>query len=410
MIDPNLCCWIWLQTALYQGSEKIPLIHERYKSAEQFYNLGFDGWRKSGIFSPKELSRLRDISPKAAYEIIDVSSRLGYDILTPDMEEYPKRLLNIPDYPAALYVWGRLENIDDMVAIAVVGTRTSTPYGEKIAATLCYSLAKAGVIIVSGGANGIDSCATNGALYANGKSIIVLGCGINTNYLSHNADMRKACAENGAVISEYPPGTPAYGRNFPVRNRIMSGISLGTVVIEAPMKSGALITAKAAANQGRDVFAVPGSVLSEYSKGCNRLINDGAKAVNSPIDILEEYIGQYPHRITIDYDNVKKSIIPQDENIDNDKRLKNYFINKPVHMAKAAQPEPEIKTKTMKDDIDQHLSEDEKIIYSLLNKKPVHIDYLSEKSGLAPSRVSAAITGLEIKSMIKQHPGRHFSL
>ena len=115
----NLCCWIWLQTALYQGSEKIPVIHERYESAQRFYNLGFDGWRKSGIFSPKELSRLRDISPKIAYEIIDVSRRLGYDILTSDMEEYPKRLLNIPDYPAALYVWGSLENIDDMVAIDV---------------------------------------------------------------------------------------------------------------------------------------------------------------------------------------------------------------------------------------------------------------------------------------------------
>lgn len=408
MMDPNLCCWIWLQTALYQGSEKISLIHERYESAEQFYSLGFDGWRKSGIFAPKELSRLRDISPKTSYEIIEVSRRLGYDILTPDMPEYPKRLLNIPDYPAALYVWGSLEDIDDMVTIAVVGTRTSTPYGEKIAATLCYSLAKAGVIIVSGGANGIDSCATKGALFANGKSIIVLGCGINTNYLSHNADMRKACSENGAVISEYPPGTPAYGRNFPVRNRIMSGISLGTVVIEAPMKSGALITAKAAANQGRDVFAVPGSVLSEYSKGCNRLINDGAKAVNSPIDILEEYIGQYPHRITIEYDNVKKSIIPKDENIDNDKILKYNSIKKPQY--KAAQPEPEIKTKLMKEDIIQELSEDEKIVYSLLNKEPAHIDYLSEKAGLAPSRVSAAITGLEIKGMIKQHPGRRFSL
>lgn len=184
--------------------------------------------------------------------------------------------------------------------MAVVGTRSATPYGHKTAFRLSYRLAECGALIVSGGALGIDSEAHRGALQAGGRTIAVLGCSIDYPYLSANAELRKMISEHGALISEYPPGTPPSKVSFPIRNRLISGLALGTVVVEASIKSGSLITADHALNQGKDVFAVPGNIMSSAYAGSNRLLSDGAKPVFSAADILSEYTSQYPHKINMD--------------------------------------------------------------------------------------------------------------
>ena len=190
--------------------------------------------------------------------------------------DYPVRLRNIFEPPSLLYVKGQLPVIDEEVAVAMVGTRKASPYGVEAAEKIAYGLSRQGAVVISGAAAGVDSASHRGALRAGGKTIAVLGNGLDVVYPAENEWLYRDIAASGALISEYPPGTAAESWHFPVRNRIISGLSLATVVVEAPEKSGALITANTALEQGRDVFAVPGPIDAPMSRGCNRLIADGA--------------------------------------------------------------------------------------------------------------------------------------
>lgn len=213
--------------------------------------------------------------------------RVGATLLTPEDERYPALLKNVDAPPLALYVRGALTPGDDL-ALGVVGTRKASPYGRDAAAFFARSLARQGVTIISGLAHGIDTVAHRGALEAGGRTIAVLGCGIDRVYPLDNAELARQITQHGALISEFPVGSKPEAHHFPRRNRIISGLSLGVLIVEAPEESGAMITAALAADQGRDVFAVPGSIFNAGSSGTNRLIQQGAKLVVTVEDILDE--------------------------------------------------------------------------------------------------------------------------
>jgi DNA processing protein len=276
---------------------------------------------------------------------------------------YPARLRSIADPPPCLYVKGEIRQQDDK-AVAVIGTRSASHYGRRVARDLCRGLASLGFTVISGMARGIDGVAHDEALNAGGRTIAVLGSGVDRAYPPEHRKLYHRISENGAVISELPLGAPPLAFNFPARNRLISGLSAGVVVVEATEKSGSLITAAIALEQGREVFAVPGEVGSSRSRGGHRLIRQGAKLVENVDDILEEIA---PQLVARDRQPAALRTLPVD-----------------------AQPE------THK-------------IFDLLQERSLHIDEVIEASGFSASRVSQILLELELQGFLKQLPGNRYS-
>lgn len=272
-------------------------------------------------------------------------------IVTLADDEYPQSLLNIPDPPLLLYVKGRMDLLNHS-ALAMVGSRSATPQGINNAEAFARSLSDAGLCIISGMAHGIDAGAHRGALHGRGSSIAVVGTGLDKVYPAANRDLAHALAQQGALISEFPLGTPPLAANFPRRNRLISGMSLGCLVVEASLQSGSLITARLALEQGRDVFAIPGSIHAPQSKGCHALLKQGAKLVETAQDILEELGGL---RFT------------------------------PADVTNATTPD---------DTLLDHLGFD-----------PVDVDTLSMRSGLTIAELSAMLLTLELGGLVCVLPG-----
>ena len=276
-------------------------------------------------------------------------------------EDFPANLKEIYDPPAMLFVRGTL-NEGDCCAVAVVGTRRPTEYGRTATLELVGGLAARGVPIVSGMARGIDSVAHQGALKVGGRTMAVLGCGVDVVYPPENGKLAEEIVAHGAIISEYPMGTPPEAENFPRRNRIISGMSLGTIVVEAGEKSGALLTAKYALDQNREVFAVPGDISRRKSRGTNRLIKDGAKLVESVEDVLQELESK-----------LKGLLEPPDK-----RPLKVTLVGA------------------------------EKDVFEQLSGDPLHIDALSQQIQKSPGEVLATLLLLELKGLVRQLPGKMF--
>ena len=290
--------WVWLNECRGLTNRSRALLLDHFGSPEDVYYADEAEYALVEDLSKKQLELLADKSTDGADKILGDCQRLGLRILTMQDADYPARLRGIFEPPCLLYVKGTLPAFDEEVAVAMVGTRACTPYGTQSAEKIAYGLAKQGALVVSGAARGIDSAAHRGALRAGGVTVAVLGNGLDVVYPEENAGLYRDIAATGALLSEYPPGTTAEGWHFPIRNRIISGLCLATVVVEAPLeRSGALITANTALEQGRDVFAVPGPIDASASRGCNRLIADGAGLVSESWDILREYQAMYPHKI-----------------------------------------------------------------------------------------------------------------
>lgn len=300
---------------------------------------------------------------KAVQKELCLLSKLEGRILTFEDEAYPRRLKNIYDPPPLLYMRGEIKKEDDL-AIAIVGSRKTSPYGRGITEKIGQELVRYGITIVSGMARGIDSVAHQSAISGGGRTIAVLGCGVDVVYPPENRPLFEQIIDHGAVLSEFPMGSRPEGSHFPKRNRIISGLSLGVVVVQAGQKSGSLITANCALEQGREVFAVPGNVGINGSSGTNRLIKDGAKLVASSDDILEEIMPQW---------QTENETPPQRENLPID------------------------------------LPEEGKKLFSLLGETPLHIDTLIRESGLDPGRVLSLLLDLELKGLVLQWPGKCFS-
>lgn len=282
-----------------EGSVLPEMLISHFGSVEKVYDASESDYEKVTGITARSVQKLAGKSLDKAREILAYCKNEGIGILTPDSALYPKRLSRIPCKPAVLYYRGTMVDLDREVCIAEVGTREMTEYGSRSAYTMAYDMARGGAVVVSGMAKGVDGMAHRGALDAGGYTVAVLGCGIDRAYPSEHAGLMKDIIKCGVVMTEFRPFTLPIGRNFPVRNRIVSGISLGTLVIEAPKKSGALITADTALKQGRDVFAIPGKVGELNSEGSNVLIQNGAKMVTGATEILVEYQNLYPSKIDL---------------------------------------------------------------------------------------------------------------
>ncbi len=356
------------------------------------FQLLLDHFRSlSAVFSATihELSGISGISKKSAAGIVsfkdwdnilrqmDIMDQSGISVITYLDDLYPPNLLNIYDRPAFLYVLGRLDKED--IPLAIVGSRNASTYGRYTTDRITRELTLRGITIVSGMARGIDSCAHRGALSAKGRTIAVLGSGLDVIYPPENKTLFTAISQNGAVVSEFPMGTQPFAYHFPARNRIISGMSYGVVVVEAGEKSGSLITARLAMEQGRDVFAIPGSIDSASSRGANSLIKQGAKLIENIDDILED-------------------ILPQ--------------LDRPSIRTISGQKEmvPSCVSKTETQTNKESFSRIDQTILQLLSYEKSHADDLITVSGLAPAEVLSALITLELKGIIAQYPGKLFSL
>jgi DNA processing protein len=284
--------------------------------------------------------------------------RLGITVVTLGDGKYPQLLREVPAPPSVIYYKGTLLD-DDLKAVGMVGTRRCTAYGRQIAATMAEEFAHAGVTVVSGLALGIDGQAHRGALAGGGRTIAVLGSGVDQIYPSSHRDLARQIAENGAVLSDYPPGTKPDARNFPPRNRIIAGLSKGVVVVEAPKRSGALITVDFAADYGREVFCVPGNVQSELSAGCHAVIRDGGRLVTSAADVLDD-LGM--------------------------------AVPKPGAAKQQAFP----------------MTDEERHIFNYIRWEPQHIDELAAAAGYSASQAGALLTLLELKGAVRDAGGQQY--
>lgn len=291
--------------------------------------------------------------------LIGELQKKGVEVLTLMDHKYPGKLKQIYDPPLVLYYQGNW-NIEELHIIGIVGSRRTTVYGEKIAEKFGKELAEAGFVIVSGMARGVDSHAHRGCLEAGGKTIAVLGSGLDVIYPRENAKLAENIKINGVLLTEYPLGTPPLAINFPARNRIIAGLSLGILVVEAAARSGALITADFAMEVGRDVFAIPGPITSPNSEGTNNLIKQGAKLVGQVGDILEEYGSAL--------------------------KLTSALKEKPLN----------------------NLTNDERLIYEALSLSPLRVEEIAKKTGWTPSKIQTILTLLELHGVIEQRAGRQF--
>ena len=396
--------WLWLQCALGAGAKTDELL-AFFGDPEKMYNAGSNEWRLSGLLTDKKINALKSISPSETGGIFRECKAKGYSIITPDNVNYPERFKQLRDMPLVLYALGDTSVLKDTVSIGVVGTRNASNYGIETAQKLSFALASCGVTIVSGGALGIDSEAHAGAMLAKGRTVAFLGCGLSFDYLKENASLRRAITKYGAVVSEFAPFTPASRTTFPIRNRLISGITLGTLVIEAGIKSGSLITANYALEQGKDVFAVPGDIVRSSFDGANHLIKNGAKPVFSVMDILSEY--EYLYGDLIDFSKAETSL-SQISYVEYRKGKKETAVKK-QQVAEPKLVKEEVK-KEKKKALDDSFSSEAKKVYSVLNENPTHVDDILRQTALKMSDVLSALTELELMGEIVSIEGKKYKV
>jgi len=289
--------WIWLTLELPQAAKSVALL-DALESPERIYTADRAALAATGILKKEEIDRLlADRSLEQAQAVLLRTAELGIQIITLRDAAYPDRLRNIENPPPVLYCRGTLPPMDDHVCVAVVGTRHASARACRVAERFAYDLGRAGIVIVSGMAAGIDSQGHLGALRAGMPTVAVFGCGLDICYPAENRTLMEKIVENGCILSEYPPGTRPSKRSFPERNRIIAGLSMGVLVAAAPVRSGSLITARHGLEQGRDVFIIPGGIDDAEYAGGNEYIKEGASVVTAPEDILREYLERWPELI-----------------------------------------------------------------------------------------------------------------
>lgn len=363
----NLLPWFTLKSVKGIGNLLFKRLIDRFETPANVLAASHDQLTAVAGIAPRLAAAIQRALPSdAARREIDDAHRRGIDIVPLTAPEYPPLLREIPDPPPFLYVAGRLDA--SARHIALVGSRSATGYGLATTRRLARDLAAATVTVVSGMARGIDTAAHWGALQGGGRTVAVLGCGLGTLYPPESRKLREAIAAQGAVVSELPISAAPEAHHFPARNRIISGVCLGTVVVEAARKSGSLITARLANEQGRDVFAVPGSVQSFKSAGTHRLIQQGAKLVASAADILEEFPYVFPTAA------------------DCGPRAQDANPQRPA----------------------AGLSAEEVRIWQALGPYPTHIDDLVRSLALAPGQLAGMLLQLELKGLVRQTPGNRF--
>jgi DNA processing protein len=392
--------WVWLSTCLDVGSCHLSPLLEKYKTPLTIYKTPISELKSSYILSPNELKRFNNKSLDRALDIIEQCNKSKITIIPFDHNSYPHRLKNIANPPACIYLKGKLQNFNSLPVVCVIGTRKISEYGKMVAWSLSGRLSAGGITILSGIATGGDTSAHEGAIAVGGKSISVLPCGINYDYPKSSLFLKNLITEKGCLISEFPPDTPLYKNAFQLRNRLLSAISLGVVIVEAPARSGTLITAGHALEQGRDVFVITGRPNDENYAGSNALLKDGAKPVFSADDIFNEYINLYPN--IIDADRAKKTNLSMLYKVFNSPKA--YSDNK-----KQKTLDVENENKKIKKNIDESLPKNVKMVYNCINTDLFTVDDLLT-GGLAFEEVLSAVTQLELYGYIKAVPGGRYSI
>ena len=456
--------WIWLSQRCGIASTDVLTLVSRLGKIDAIYSADFDTYVSLGI-DERTADKLCDKNLDAAYSIISWCEKNKVGILPFDSEYFPQSLRALKDPPCVLYFRGKLPDFNSELCISVVGTRKMSEYGMKSAYKIAYEIAASGVVTVSGMALGIDGVAACASIAAKGRTVAVLGSGIDVIYPKEHKELYNRILERGAVITEYPPSTRPYGYNFPVRNRLISGLGTGTLVVDAPEGSGALITAKKAIIQGKDIYAVPGNISEENSTGTNGLIRDGATAVSCGRDVVGGYAFLYRKNVDLqklaraeshsDFDPSQlmsmrvstRIAVPAKEPIENHKidyaqkqeSTEGYegfesFKEKLIKSAReSAKKDTNTKAKTKqtkakvtkeqnssavepaRESAQRSGDNSQKILESLSPRqreifsempmdKPVTVDYFT-KTGYAMGEVMSALTMLEIKGLISSLPG-----
>ena len=382
--------WLWLtELRGLKNQTRLALLRHFGTPEDVFYADAGEILLTEGI-TREQAAILEDHRLDTADRVLADCQRLNLRLLTIQDAEYPGRLKNIYDPPCLLYVKGRLPAFDEEVAVAVVGTRDATPYGISSAEKLGYGLTKGGAVVVSGLAKGIDAAATRGALRAGGVTVGVVGNGLDVHYPYESRYLYEDVAAAGVLLSEYAPGTEPAKNHFPARNRILSGLSLATLVVEAPERSGALITADTAVEQGRDVFAVPGPIDAPNSVGCNRLIREGAVLTADAWDLLQEYEARFPDKLR------REEARKEPEKVGYEARQKE-------------EPRPVPPSLRLSDPAVILTDDQIALLRALSDQEPIQVDDLIEQTGIPTRRVLSALTLLEIEQYVQQHSGKHYT-
>ena len=372
MEKEELKYWLAWNRVKEIGPVRFAKLYQHFSSLEEAWNSDLKKTDMMNLLNIREEAmdkieqQKKQIDP---HEELDLLQKWNIKAITIKEEGYPVPLKEIYSPPPVIYYQGNFVNImKEAKGLAMVGSRKATYYGRKVALDMAGEIAQSGYIVISGLARGIDTCAHLGALEAEGLTVAVLGCGLDRIYPSENTNLARRIAEKGAIITEFPLFTRPEKNNFPRRNRIISGLSLGTIVVEATKKSGALITADYALEQGREVFSVPGSIHSFLSIGCHNLIKQGAKLVNNYHDILEE-LQQENNLFSVIADRVE------------DNERSNVTIE---------------------------LTDYEKKLLKYISIEPLHIDEITELTALPFTRVSEALLSLELKNLIREIEGKRY--
>ncbi len=410
--------WIWFATRTGMGDKLKSVLLSHFEDPEAIYFAPELEFERFEDLSPAAVESMMDKDLAACEEILRQCREKKIHILTFQDAAYPGRLKNIPDPPMVLYYKGTVPVFDELPVIGVVGTRKASAYGLTTAKRLGYQIASCGGCVVSGMATGIDGVAMKGALTAGGCVVGVLGCGADVIYPMSNRWLYADAEQYGCILTEFPPGTPPLGRNFPRRNRIISGLSCGVLVVEAPEKSGALITARLSADQGRDVFVVPANIDVETAVGSNALMRDGAIPVSSGWDILSEYRYQFPGKVR--QMRTAVTLTANAEELSQERER----CAKVAEVPRKREEKKEKKTLRRKKGIDNSeksaysdlkktqtvLTADEHSIVELLAGGQRLVDDVIAESGKAPGVILASLTLLEVKGVVRRLPGRMIEL
>jgi DNA processing protein len=341
------------------GRARLDALLRVFGSPEAVLEAPIDRLKEVPEIGTAAATAIREANRKAGGRVLAQAAKMGAVVLTPRDPRFPEMLRVIPDCPTLLFVWGRLELLA-MPCVAIVGSRSHTRYGAEVCRHFAGGLARAGLVVVSGMARGLDAMAHQAALDAGGDTIGVLGNGLGVIYPSANRALYERMRREGCLLTEFPPGERPNAGSFPRRNRLISGLSQVTLVVEAREHSGALITARCAADQGRDVLAVPGPITSPVSMGCNQLVQHGAKPALGLRDVLEEYGISLP--------DVPSAALPT------------------------------------------RLSEDERRVLDILAMGSEHVDEVAQRLGAPLPETLAVLTSLEIRGLVEQGPGSRFRI
>ncbi len=393
--------WLWLTTRRGMDAASALTVLDYFITPERAYYADEEEYLQLPVSSSVRAG-LKDKKLDVTDRILADCQRLSLRVMTFQDGDYPERLRQIADPPIVLYIRGRMFQFDEEAAVAVVGSRKPSEYGMRVATKLGMELACGGALVLSGIAEGLDTCAIKGALKAGGPAVSVLGGGIDVPYPWENRYLYEDVAAAGALISEYPPGTPHYGYHFPRRNRILSGLALGVLAVECKVHSGTMSTVRRALEQDRDVFAVPEAIDAPMSTGTNQLIQQGAKLVTCGEDILEEYRSRFPGRL-----GPRKAISPRavQERLEDASQEK----REPEQTDKQIQPEPEVqRNRVPLSEQADRFTDDQIVVLRAMGSQSRSADELVELTGIPARRVLTALTMLQVGQAVEERPGKRF--